>query len=62
MSTTAVIRSILKQEGPKGLYRGFGVTALRELGYGPYFLAVSLLYPSPLPRAIDPLAPHGATV
>ncbi len=40
-STSEVIRTILRTEGVRGLYRGFAVTALRDLGYGPYFLAVS---------------------
>lgn len=28
--------------GPQGLYRGFGVTCLRDLGYGPYFLCYEI--------------------
>lgn len=36
-STLDVVRSIIRTDGFRGLYRGFTATALRDLGYGPYF-------------------------
>ena len=36
-STLSVLRSVLLQDGLKGLYRGFSATALRDIAYGPYF-------------------------
>lgn len=37
-----VIRSIYKQGGLRGIYRGLGSTCLRDLGYGPYFLSYEI--------------------
>ncbi|KAK0188363.1 carnitine/acyl carnitine carrier [Armillaria mellea] len=39
-STYEVILDILRKNGIRGLYRGMGATALRDLGYGSYFFAV----------------------
>lgn len=35
------MKRIIVKDGVLGLYRGFRVTALREVAYGPYFLTVS---------------------
>ncbi|KAH8087279.1 mitochondrial carrier domain-containing protein [Filobasidium floriforme] len=37
-TTVGVLRSIVRTEGLRGLYRGWGATAGRELAYGPYFI------------------------
>ncbi|KAK0452747.1 mitochondrial carrier domain-containing protein [Desarmillaria tabescens] len=37
-STYEVAMDILRRNGIRGLYRGIGATALRDLGYGSYFL------------------------
>ena len=39
-STLQVASKIYRDGGISGLYRGLGITALRELSYGPYFFAV----------------------
>lgn len=36
-STLSVCRSIIRNNGVRGLYRGFAATAMRDLAYGPYF-------------------------
>ncbi|KAI9633489.1 mitochondrial carrier domain-containing protein [Dioszegia hungarica] len=36
-SIFTVCRYIIRTDGARGLYRGFTVTALRDLAYGPYF-------------------------
>ncbi|KAJ9116183.1 hypothetical protein QFC20_000863 [Naganishia adeliensis] len=45
-TTLGTLRHILRQDGLRGLYRGFGPTAGRELAYGTYF------FTSPPPRSI----------
>lgn len=57
-----VLRQIWTQGRLRGLYRGFGATCLRDLGYGPYFLAyevinrmlLSLHTATPLPTSKQP--------
>lgn len=47
-------RSIIRTDGYRGLYRGFGVTAMRDLAYGPYFCtyeAVCRLFKSMKPKS-----------
>jgi hypothetical protein len=39
-TTLGTLRHILKQDGLRGLYRGFAPTAGRELAYGTYFFTV----------------------
>ncbi|KAF4121590.1 solute carrier family 25 (mitochondrial carnitine/acylcarnitine transporter), member 20/29 [Geosmithia morbida] len=50
LSSSGILRRILKKEGPRGLYLGGTVTALRDsIGYGFYFWAYELttsLWPS----------------
>lgn len=41
-STAKVAVDILKRSGIRGLYRGLTATALRDTGYGAYFMAVWL--------------------
>ncbi|EIW69903.1 hypothetical protein TREMEDRAFT_71447 [Tremella mesenterica DSM 1558] len=36
-SIVSILRSIVRTEGVRGLYRGFSATALRDIAYGPYF-------------------------
>lgn len=43
-STWKVFTEVLKKEGPfRGVYRGWCTTAVRDLGYGPYFASYELL-------------------
>jgi hypothetical protein len=44
VSTRNLVSTICREHGLKGLYRGFTATALRDSGYGAYFLGVR---PSP---------------
>ncbi|GFZ48109.1 hypothetical protein JCM24511_05857 [Saitozyma sp. JCM 24511] len=46
-STLDVVRSIIRTDGFRGLYRGFTATALRDLGYGPYFCTSQKPAPPP---------------
>ncbi|MCP6048403.1 solute carrier family 25 protein, partial [Klebsiella pneumoniae] len=39
-TTLGTLGQILRQDGLRGLYRGFGATAGRELAYGTYFFTV----------------------
>lgn len=41
--TWQVLKQIWKSNGVRGLYRGLGVTCLRDLGYGPYFFSYELI-------------------
>jgi hypothetical protein len=41
-TTLGVLHSIVRTEGLRGLYRGWGATAGRELAYGPYFITVNI--------------------
>jgi solute carrier family 25 (mitochondrial carnitine/acylcarnitine transporter), member 20/29 len=34
-------RTLLREQGIRGLYRGVTLTAIRDSGYGAYFLVVS---------------------
>lgn len=43
-SAIKVAMGIFKQSGIRGLYRGLSATALRDTGYGAYFMAVRLSY------------------
>lgn len=56
--TREVALEILRRRGIQGLYRGFGATALRELGFGAYFstyeATLRFLSPSPHPHSDDP--------
>ncbi|KAK8850494.1 hypothetical protein IAR55_004412 [Kwoniella newhampshirensis] len=36
-STLNVVKSIIRTDGLRGLFRGFSATAMRDLAYGPYF-------------------------
>lgn len=40
--TLTVLRNIWQSGGIRGLYRGLGVTCVRDLGYGPYFFSYEL--------------------
>ena len=40
VSAFKIAMTILKQHGIRGLYRGLTATALRDTGYGTYFLTV----------------------
>lgn len=43
VSAGKLVSIIYREHGLKGLYRGFTATALRDAGYGAYFLGVSTL-------------------
>lgn len=43
VSTSKLIYTIHREHGLKGLFRGLTATAIRDLGYGAYFLGVSSL-------------------
>jgi solute carrier family 25 carnitine/acylcarnitine transporter 20/29 len=40
LSARKLLSNIYREHGLKGLYRGFTATALRDIGYGAYFLGV----------------------
>ncbi|OCF33700.1 carnitine/acyl carnitine carrier [Kwoniella heveanensis CBS 569] len=42
-STIGVVKHILRTDGLRGLFRGFGATAMRDLAYGPYFFTYEAL-------------------
>ena len=42
--TLALAREIVRVQGPRALFRGLGVTALRDIGYGAYFAYVVLRF------------------
>jgi len=42
-SITSVVRDIVRKHGVRGLFRGYGATCVRDLGYGPYFFTYELL-------------------
>ncbi|KAK0534775.1 hypothetical protein OC834_001755 [Tilletia horrida] len=42
-NTFSVIRNIVLRQGFTGLFRGYGATCIRDLGYGPYFFTYELL-------------------
>ncbi|KAK0554572.1 hypothetical protein OC846_002048 [Tilletia horrida] len=42
-STFGLARDIVRKHGFTGLYRGYGATCIRDLGYGPYFFTYELI-------------------
>ncbi|KAK0489448.1 carnitine/acyl carnitine carrier [Armillaria novae-zelandiae] len=56
-STYEVIVDILRKNGIRGLYRGMTATALRDLGYGSYFLAYEATSRFFTPVSDSPLSP-----
>ncbi|WVQ95620.1 hypothetical protein IAU59_002718 [Kwoniella sp. CBS 9459] len=42
-STIGVLKHIIRTDGFRGLFRGFGATAMRDLAYGPYFFTYEAL-------------------
>ena len=60
-STYRLLLSILANEGLfRGLFRGWGATAIRDLGYGPYFWSYELLNRLVSRIGLDPDAPAPA--
>ena len=42
-STVQVVRDIWRKGGVRGIYRGLGSTCVRDIGYGPYFVAYEVI-------------------
>ncbi|KAE8215218.1 hypothetical protein CF327_g1484 [Tilletia walkeri] len=42
-SPIAIVRDIVRRRGITGLFRGYGATCIRDLGYGPYFFTYELI-------------------
>ncbi|CAD6890717.1 unnamed protein product [Tilletia caries] len=42
-SPIAILRDIVRRQGITGLFRGYGATCIRDLGYGPYFFTYELI-------------------